>query len=195
MFIFPLILFVLCYLGKLQTELRTKRVKLQKRAAQVILDCNFYTPSCMMFSEFKWMTFPERVLYPKAIQMFQTTHGSAPEYISTSFTCVRYSCNTIKFIIQLPIVYTKVSFRNIQNSNSVQVFTLDKSQNFTYCYIIYNLTNHDTIPLYFRYVAVLRYSSIPVLTSLYCQCICIHVHAFVSLCVNCFLLFEAPMED
>ena len=27
------------------------------------------------------------------------------------------------------------------------------------------------------------------------QCICIHVHAFVSLFVNCFLLFEAYMED
>ena len=31
----------------------------------------------MMFSELKWMTFPERVLYQKAIQMFKTIRGNA----------------------------------------------------------------------------------------------------------------------
>ena len=50
------------------------------------------------------------------------------------------------------------------------------------------------IPVHFKSVAVLRYSNRHVLTSLYCQCLCIHVHAFVSLCVNCFALFEALME-
>ena len=66
--------------------LEEKLVKHQKRAARVILDCDFNTPSCMMFSELKWMTFPERVLYQKAIQMFQTIRENAPEYIRTSFT-------------------------------------------------------------------------------------------------------------
>jgi len=37
-------------------------------------------------SELKWMTFPERVLYQKAIQMFKTIRGNAPEYLRTSFT-------------------------------------------------------------------------------------------------------------
>jgi len=32
--------------------------------------------------------FPERVLYQKAIQMFETFRGNAPEYIRTSFTFV-----------------------------------------------------------------------------------------------------------
>mgnify|MGYP000435174630 FL=1 len=54
--------------------LEEKLVKHQKRAARVILDCDFNTPSCMMFSELKWMTFPERVLYQKAIQMFKTKY-------------------------------------------------------------------------------------------------------------------------
>ena len=56
------------------TMLEEKLVKHQKRAARVILDCDFNTPSCMMFSELKWMTFPERVLYQKAIQMFKTKY-------------------------------------------------------------------------------------------------------------------------
>jgi len=63
-----------------------KLVKLQKRAAWVILDCDFYTPSCMMFSEFKWMTFSERVLYQKPVQMFKKIRGNAPEYLRTWFT-------------------------------------------------------------------------------------------------------------
>ena len=35
----------------------------------------------MMFSELKWMTFPERVLYQKATQMFKTIRGNASEYL------------------------------------------------------------------------------------------------------------------
>jgi len=40
----------------------------------------------MMFSELKWMTFPERVLYQKAIQLFKTIRGNSPEYLRKSFT-------------------------------------------------------------------------------------------------------------
>ena len=32
------------------------------------------------------MTFPECVLYQKAIQIFKTIRGNAPEYLRTSFT-------------------------------------------------------------------------------------------------------------
>ena len=72
--------------GNCTHNLEKKMVKLQKRAARVIIDCGFYTPSCMMFSELKWMTFPERGLYQKAIQMFKPIEGNAPEYLRTSFT-------------------------------------------------------------------------------------------------------------
>ena len=61
-------------------------MKLQKRAAKVIIDCDFTTPSSLMFAELKWKTFPERVIYQKAIQMFKTLRGNAPDYLSTSFT-------------------------------------------------------------------------------------------------------------
>ena len=39
-----------------------------------------------MFSALKWMAFPERVLYQKAIQMFKTIRGNSPEYLRTPFT-------------------------------------------------------------------------------------------------------------
>ena len=72
--------------GNCTSTLEDKLVKLQKRAARVILDCDFTTPSSLMFADLKWMTFPERVIYQKAIQMFKTLHGHAPDYLRTSFT-------------------------------------------------------------------------------------------------------------
>jgi len=72
MLIFSLIVFfVVLFGGNCTHNLIVKIVKPQKRAARVILDCDCYTPLCMMFAELKWMTFPERVLYQKAIQMFE----------------------------------------------------------------------------------------------------------------------------
>ena len=39
-----------------------------------------------MFADLKWLTFPERVLYQKAIQMFKTIRENAPEYLRTALT-------------------------------------------------------------------------------------------------------------
>ena len=37
-------------------------------------------------AELKWMTFLERVVYQKAIQMFKTIRANAPGYLRMSFT-------------------------------------------------------------------------------------------------------------
>ena len=39
-----------------------------------------------MFNTLQWMTFPERVVYQKALQMYKTIHCDAPDYLTTSFT-------------------------------------------------------------------------------------------------------------
>ena len=48
---------------------------------ELIIDCDFYTPSPTMFSDLKWMSFPERVIYiyiyMKATQMLKTIRGDA----------------------------------------------------------------------------------------------------------------------
>jgi len=58
---------------------------LQKRVARAILDVDFTVPSETMFTELKWMTFPERVIYHKAIQMYKTCCGDAPDYLKNDF--------------------------------------------------------------------------------------------------------------
>ena len=62
-----------------------KLVKLQKRAARAILDVEFTVPSETMFTQLKWMTFLERVVYHKAIQMYKTVCGDAPDYLINDF--------------------------------------------------------------------------------------------------------------
>ena len=49
--------------GNCTHYLEEKLVRLQKRAARVILDCDFYTTSSTMFSDLKWVLFSERVIY------------------------------------------------------------------------------------------------------------------------------------
>ena len=63
-----------------------KPAGLQIRLARVIIDCDVYTQSSTMVSDVKWMSFPERVIHMKAIQMFKTIRGDAPEYLRSSFT-------------------------------------------------------------------------------------------------------------
>ena len=72
--------------GNSNTELMNTVVKFQKRAARSILDKPIETPSVELFSELKWMMFPDRVIYQKAILMYKIMHNLAPSYLSNIFT-------------------------------------------------------------------------------------------------------------
>ena len=52
-------------LGNCTSVMEDKLVKLQKRVAGEILDVDVTVPSETMFTQLKWMTFPERVVYLK----------------------------------------------------------------------------------------------------------------------------------
>jgi len=54
-------------LGNCTSVIEDKLVKLQKRDARAILDVDFTVHSETMFTQLKWMTFPERVVYHKTI--------------------------------------------------------------------------------------------------------------------------------
>ena len=59
-------------------------VKLQKRAARIIIKADIYTPSQLLFKEFNWVTFPKRVTHTCTI-VYKALNGLAPEYISENF--------------------------------------------------------------------------------------------------------------
>ena len=71
--------------GRCTTTNINRLVKLQKRAARIILQADFYTPSQSMFSELKWLSFPKRVQYHTYIMMYKVLNGMTPEYITDLF--------------------------------------------------------------------------------------------------------------
>ena len=55
--------------------------KCLKRAARIILQCAFITPSADMFSKLNWLSFSERVKYRKATLVFKCVNRMTPRYI------------------------------------------------------------------------------------------------------------------
>ena len=66
----------------------TRLVKLQKRAARIILKADFMKPSEQLFKELNWLPFPKRVQYHTCLTVYKSTTGQAPEYISSMLTYV-----------------------------------------------------------------------------------------------------------
>ena len=86
--------------------LEDKLVKLQKRAARAILDLDFTVPSETMFTQLKWMTFPERFIYHKKIQMYKTVCGDVPDYLKHDV-----------------VLTSEIHSRLLRSSSNIQVYT------------------------------------------------------------------------
>ena len=66
----------------------TRLVKLQKRAARMILKADFITSSEQVFKELNWLPFPKRIQYHTCLMVYKSITGQAPEYISSMLTYV-----------------------------------------------------------------------------------------------------------
>ena len=66
----------------------TRLLKLQKRAARMILKANFMTPSEQLFKELNWLPFPKRVQYHTCLTVYESITGQAPEYITSQLTYI-----------------------------------------------------------------------------------------------------------
>ena len=61
-------------------------LKLQKRAARILLNADFSTPSKDLFDLLKWMSIHKRLLYNKATLTYKVLNGLTPEYITNMLT-------------------------------------------------------------------------------------------------------------
>lgn len=57
-------------------------LKLQKRAARIILNVSFDTPSVSMFEELGWLSVGSRLKYNKAVLTYKALNNLAPDYIA-----------------------------------------------------------------------------------------------------------------
>jgi hypothetical protein len=69
-----------------------KILKLQKRAARIILRTDFNTPSKTLFEKLEWLTVYNRINYHKATRMFKCINNLAPEYLCSMFNSINEKC-------------------------------------------------------------------------------------------------------
>ena len=84
-YILPIIDYGCMIWGRCSSASTLRLVKLQKQAARIILNADFMTPSRLMFSELKWLTFPKRVDYHTCTMVYKALNNLAPNYICERF--------------------------------------------------------------------------------------------------------------
>ena len=120
--------------GNCTSSLEDKLIKFQKRAARVILDSDYSTPSTALFSKLKWMTFHERVIYQKAIQMYKTLRGDAPDYLQNAFTFT-----------------TDIHSRLLRSSSTYQLYSpKPNTELFRHTFVFSGTSIWNSIPLYIK---------------------------------------------
>ena len=72
--------------GNISSNLTDSMIKLQKRAARIILDKGIDTPSADMFAELNWMKFPDRITYQKSVLMYKIFNNLTPSHLQEFFT-------------------------------------------------------------------------------------------------------------
>ena len=63
------------------TQLR----KVQKRAARLIMNQSYETPSAELFTNLKWMTLDERFEFNRVIMIYKCLHNCAPSYLQSDW--------------------------------------------------------------------------------------------------------------
>ena len=71
----------------------TRILKLQKRAARIVLQGDIMTPSEFMFRELNWLPFYKRVNYHKCVLMYKPLNNIAPDYLTERFMKVSETHN------------------------------------------------------------------------------------------------------
>ena len=81
-YIMPLIDYGSVIWGSTSSSNLDRLLKLQKRAARIILRADFRTPSVDMFRDLGWQSIENRLKYNKAILTYKALHDQTPEYVS-----------------------------------------------------------------------------------------------------------------
>ena len=67
--------------GNLNDEGIQRITKLQKRAARIILDAPFLTPTRKLFENLNWLSFCDRISYNKLVLVYKILHDKTPNYL------------------------------------------------------------------------------------------------------------------
>jgi hypothetical protein len=80
-YILPIFDFCCTVWGNCSEEGIQRITKLQKRAARIILDAPFFTPTQQLFDSLNWLPFIDRISYHKLILVYKILNNKAPDYL------------------------------------------------------------------------------------------------------------------
>ena len=103
-----------------------KLVKLQKRAARLILDKDYNTRTKVLFSELGWMPLEDRIVFMRAVQMYKTLNDNNSQGLDSLF---EYNKNLYNY-----------------NTRSVKKNNLHIEQNHTKSFSHLGATTWNSIP-------------------------------------------------
>ncbi len=93
-FMFPHLDYCSCVWGIAQLE---RLFKLQKRAARMIYNLPTRTPTGPLLKQLNWMPLMDRIKYKKAVMVFKSLNGLAPQYMKNLFQFVgEVSCRSTR---------------------------------------------------------------------------------------------------
>ena len=139
--------------GQCSTYNMNRLLKLQKRAARIILQADFMTPSKQMFQKLGWLTFTKRVQYHTCVMVFKSLNGLAPEYLTNlltrqSETHSRNLRSNDKYMLKIPFARTayyeksfSVTGPRLWNSLPLQIRQSTGLNSFTKLLKVYLLNN------------------------------------------------------
>ena len=124
-------------MGGLCKKNQSKIIKIQKKAARLILEAPPLTPRKHMFQELKWLPFDEILKFKQVSLVYKAVTGSAPLYIQTLLTNIkdhpkyslRYSTNNKLFVPRthhISFSYTGVIIWNALPENITKSETFAK---------------------------------------------------------------------
>ena len=90
-YILPHLDYCITVWGNSSNQLMDQLLKFQKRAARIILDENFDSPSAPLFLALKWMTIYERLEYKQAILVYKSLTQNSPTYLASKLQKVQYT--------------------------------------------------------------------------------------------------------
>ena len=116
-------------------------IKIQKKAARLILDVDPLTPSKLMFQKLQWLPFDEIVKFKQSCLVFKAVNGDAPPYIQNMFInardhteyTLRSSTNSKLFVPRThhnSLSYTGVAVWNTLPENVKSAETFDQFKKF-----------------------------------------------------------------
>lgn len=141
-YILPIFNYCCTIWGNCSDDSIQRVTKLQKRAARIILDAPFLTPSQEMFHTLNWLPFEDRVSYHKLVLVYKILKNHTPAYLkslctpcseissrslrsvsSNNLTVVRPNTNAMKtsFAYSSAIKWNALP-REIKNSKNVNIF-------------------------------------------------------------------------